>query len=65
MRASRRQLPLLLRHVIADVLDSFLNWDSKFFATIGRLLVRPWKLTNQFLAKRLPSTEPVPQHAQD
>src|ERR1041384_8384315 len=39
------------RHVIADLLDEFLNWDSKFFATIGLLLVRPWKLTNQFLAK--------------
>src|SRR3989441_11318166 len=38
------------RHVIADLLDEFLNWDSKFFATIGLLLVRPWRLTNQFLA---------------
>jgi hypothetical protein len=38
------------RHVIADLLDEFLNWDSKFFATIGLLIVRPWKLTNQFLA---------------
>src|SRR6266566_8058520 len=38
------------RHVIVDVLDSFLNWDSKFFATLGLLLVRPWKLTNEFLA---------------
>jgi hypothetical protein len=38
------------RHVIADLLDEFLNWDSKFFATIGLLLARPWKLTNQFLA---------------
>src|SRR5437762_7075916 len=38
------------RHVIADLLDEFLNWDSKFFATIGLLLVRPWKLTNEFLA---------------
>jgi hypothetical protein len=38
------------RHVIVDVLDSFLNWDSKFFTTIGLLLVRPWELTNQFLA---------------
>src|SRR5213594_1239418 len=38
------------RHVIADLLNEFLNWDSKFFATIGILLVRPWKLTNQFLA---------------
>ena len=37
------------RHVIADLLNEFLNWDSKFFATIGLLLVRPWKLTNQFL----------------
>src|SRR5213078_4780530 len=38
------------RHVIADLLNEFLNWDSKFFATIGLLIVRPWKLTNQFLA---------------
>src|ERR1043166_5126121 len=38
------------RHVLADLLNEFLNWDSKFFATISLLLVRPWKLTNQFLA---------------
>jgi len=46
------------RHVIADLLDEFLNWNSQFFATIGLLLDRPWKLTNQFLAGRLPSTGP-------
>ncbi len=40
------------RHVIVDVLDSFLNWDSKFFATIGLLLTRPWRLTNEFLGGR-------------
>jgi len=40
------------RHVIIDVLDSFLNWDSKFFATIGLLIVKPWRLTNEFLAGR-------------
>ena len=40
------------RHVIVDVLDSFLNWDSKFFATIGWLIARPWRLTNEFLAGR-------------
>ncbi len=40
------------RHVIIDVLDSFLNWDSKFFATIGLLIVKPWHLTNEFLAGR-------------
>src|ERR1700704_4455345 len=38
------------RHVIVDILDSFLNWDSKFFATIGWLVLRPWRLTNEFLA---------------
>ncbi|MGB9476254.1 MAG: DUF3667 domain-containing protein [Candidatus Udaeobacter sp.] len=38
------------RHVIADLLNEFLNWDSKVFATIGLLIARPWKLTNQFLA---------------
>jgi len=38
------------RHVLTDVLNEFLNWDSKFFATIGLLIARPWKLTNQFLA---------------
>ena len=50
---------LAFRHVIADPLYEFLNRDSKFFATIGLLLVRPWKLTNQFLAERLVSTGPV------
>jgi hypothetical protein len=40
------------RHVIADVLDSFLNWDSKFFHTIGLLIAKPWRLTNEFLAGR-------------
>lgn len=36
-------------HVIRDILDSFLNWDSKFFHTIALLITRPWRLTNQFL----------------
>jgi Protein of unknown function (DUF3667) len=40
------------RHVIVDVLDSFLNWDSKFIATLGWLIVRPWYLTNNFLRGR-------------
>jgi uncharacterized protein DUF3667 len=38
------------RHVVVDLLDQFLNWDSKFFKTIALLLIRPWKLTNDFLA---------------
>jgi hypothetical protein len=38
------------RHLIVDLLNEFLNWDSKFFKTIALLLVQPWKLTNDFLA---------------
>jgi hypothetical protein len=37
-------------HVLVDVLNEFLNWDSKFFATIGLLIVKPWRLTNEFVA---------------
>jgi|1186.fasta_scaffold24068_2 hypothetical protein len=40
------------RHVIVDVLDSFLNWDSKFFASLGWLVIRPWHLTNEFIRGR-------------
>jgi len=48
------------RHVIVDVLDSFLNWDSKFFATLGLLIIKPWKLTNEFLAgKRVQYLHPL------
>jgi hypothetical protein len=48
------------RHVIVDVLDSFLNWDSKFFATIVLLIVKPWRLTNEFLAgKRVRYLHPL------
>src|SRR5882757_7228943 len=38
------------RHVVVDVLDSFFNLESRFLATIGFLLTRPWRLTNEFLA---------------
>src|SRR5260370_7852132 len=48
------------RHIIVDVLDSFLNWDSKFFATIGLLIVKPWRLTNEFLTgKRVRHVNPL------
>lgn len=40
------------RHVIVDVLDSFLNWDSKFIRSMGLLVWRPGWLTNQFLEGR-------------
>jgi hypothetical protein len=42
------------------VLDSFLNWDSKFFTTIALLLLKPWRLTNEFLAgKRVRYVNPL------
>src|SRR2546427_5218338 len=48
------------RHVIADLLDEFLNWDSKFFATIALLIFKPWRLTNAFLAgKRVRYANPL------
>jgi hypothetical protein len=48
------------RHVIVDVLDSFLNWDSKFVATIGLLIAKPWRLTNEFVAgKRVRYLHPL------
>lgn len=48
------------RHVMVDILDSFLNWDSKFFATVGLLVTRPWRLTNEFLSgKRIRHVNPL------
>jgi hypothetical protein len=48
------------RHVIRDVLDSFLNWDSKFTVSVGLLIARPWYLTNEFLrGRRVPYVHPL------
>ncbi len=48
------------RYVIADLLDEFLNWDSKFFTTIALLIVKPWRLTNEFLdGKRVRYVHPL------
>src|SRR6266700_5330033 len=38
------------RYVLADLLHEFLNWDSKFFATIALVILKPWRLTNEFVA---------------
>ncbi len=38
------------RHVIWDILDALLNWDSKFFTSIGLLIAKPWRLTNDFVS---------------
>jgi hypothetical protein len=48
------------RHVVIDVLDSFLNWDSKFIRSLGLLLWKPGWLTNQFLeGKRVRFVHPL------
>lgn len=41
-----------LWRVLIDAADSFLNWDTKFLKSVGVLLVKPWKLTNDFNAGR-------------
>jgi hypothetical protein len=47
-------------HVLLDVLNEFLNWDSKFFSTIGLLVTRPWQLTNEFVGgKRVRHVHPL------
>src|SRR6266511_268329 len=48
------------RYVVADLLHEFLNWDSKFFTTIALLILKPWRLTNEFLAgKRVRYVNPL------
>ena len=48
------------RHVLVDLMNEFLNWDSKFFTTIALLILKPWRLTNEFLAgKRVRYVNPL------
>src|SRR6266536_4927136 len=48
------------RYVVADLLNEFLNLDSKFFTTISLLILKPWRLTNEFLAgKRVRYVNPL------
>jgi len=47
-------------HVILEVLDEFLNWDSKIFGTIGLLVAKPWRLTIDFVeGKRVRHAHPL------
>ena len=41
-----------LARLVVDAADSLLNWDTKFLHTVVVLLVRPWRLTNDFNAGR-------------
>jgi hypothetical protein len=37
-------------HVIVDMLDQLINWDTKIFGTLFWIITQPWRLTNAFLA---------------
>lgn len=41
-----------LLRVLRDAADSFLNWDTKFLKSVGILITRPWRLTNDFNSGR-------------
>lgn len=41
-----------LFRVLLDAADSFLNWDTKFLHSLNVLLLRPWRLTNDFNSGR-------------
>ena len=60
MRASSHRVSPFFPYVVADLLNEFLNWDSKFFTTIALLILKPWRLTNEFLAgKRVRYVNPL------
>jgi hypothetical protein len=47
-------------HVVLEVLDEFLNWDSKIFGTIALLIAKPWRLTIDFVeGKRVRHAHPL------
>lgn len=41
-----------LWRVAVDAADSIFNWDTKFLKSLGILLFKPWRLTNDFNAGR-------------
>ncbi|MBA2270121.1 MAG: DUF3667 domain-containing protein [Chthoniobacterales bacterium] len=41
-----------IMRLAVDAADSLLNWDTKFLHTVVVLLLRPWRLTNDFNAGR-------------
>lgn len=46
--------------LVVDAADSLFNWDTKFLQSIGVLLWKPWKLTNEFNAgKRVRYIHPL------
>ncbi|MGI8891572.1 MAG: DUF3667 domain-containing protein [Chthoniobacterales bacterium] len=52
----RRSFPSLL----ADAADAFFNFDARYFQSFAWLLVKPWRLTNEFIeGKRARHVHPL------
>ena len=46
--------------LLADAADAFFNFDARFFQSFGLLLVKPWRLTNEFVeGKRARHVHPL------
>ncbi len=46
--------------LLADTADAFFNLDARFFQSFGLLLIKPWRLTNEFIeGKRARHVHPL------
>ncbi len=46
--------------LLVDAADAFFNFDARFFQSFGWLLIKPWRLTNEFIAgKRARHVHPL------
>jgi hypothetical protein len=46
--------------LLADAADAFFNFDARFFQSFGLLLIKPWRLTNEFIeGKRARHVHPL------
>ncbi len=49
-----------LGSLMTDAADAFFNFDARFFQSFGLLLVKPWRLTNEFIeGKRARHVHPL------
>lgn len=49
-----------LGSLLIDAADAFFNFDARFFQSFGLLLVKPWRLTNEFIeGKRARHVHPL------
>ena len=49
-----------LGSLLTDAADAFFNFDARFFQSFGLLLIKPWRLTNEFIeGKRARHVHPL------